>query len=121
MRCGLLLWIGCLLGIAGPALAGELDRTFPASPEGTLVIASELGSVDLITHDRPEVRIEAISRGVGASGVRFATHSVGDAIVLEAESEPWLELMRSIPGVRIRAWVPVDFPVELRGGIRAIP
>jgi hypothetical protein len=108
--------LACLLVLATPANAEELERTFTAKGHGKLTIELDRGSVAVFTHDAPEVRVQARSRGVGASSVRMVTRQQGDDVVLRAEPEPWLALMRSRPGVRVRAWVPADYQVEVRGG-----
>lgn len=103
-----LLWL-----TASPALAGDLARSFAAGSGGRLVIALDFGSVDVVRHDGDEVRIEATSRGVGASGVRFAAHSDGSDVFLAGDAEPWVHFMHSQPGVRVRAQVPEDYRVEV--------
>lgn len=110
-----LLAVGCALALALPASGDELEGTFPVTNDGTLWIELERGSVAVFTHDAPEVRIEAHSRGVGASNLRMVTRQQGSDVMLRAEPEPWLALMRSRPGVRVRAWVPAGYQVEVRG------
>jgi hypothetical protein len=111
-RCVLL---GFALLLAGPASGGELERTFPLGAGGKLVIALDFGSVAVLAHEDVEtVRIQALSRGVGASGVHFAGHAEGEDVFFEGDAEPWLEYLQSAPGVRVRAWVPPQTRVTVR-------
>jgi hypothetical protein len=108
---------------SGAAGAEDLDRSFAASSSGRLVIALEFGSVDVVRHDGDRIHLEAVSRGVGASGVRFAARSDGDDVYLESDAEPWVRWLQTAPRVRVRARVPrgvqvrVDAPsrVEVSG------
>jgi hypothetical protein len=108
--------LACMLVLAMPANPEELERTFAAKEPGKLTIELDRGSVAIFAHDAPEVRVQARLRGVGASSVRLRTRQQGGQVVLQAEPEPWLALMRSRPGVRVRAWVPAHYQVEVRGG-----
>ena len=104
-----------LLGLvlAAPAWGGELDRSFEAAEGGRLVIALAFGSVAVRIHDEPTVRIAAVSRGVGASSVRFDAHTEGRDVFFRGTAEPWVAWMNSAPGVRVEAWVPRGYRVEL--------
>jgi len=99
--------------LAMPAWAGDLARSFEASSGGRLVIALDFGSVDVVRHDGGPVRLEAIARGVGASGVHFGARADGPDVYLRGEAEPWVRWLRSAPGVRVRAHVPRGYRVEL--------
>jgi hypothetical protein len=59
------------------------------------------------------VRIEAQARGVGASGVHFDAHADGRDVVLTGRAEPWVAFLRSTPRVRVRAFVPAAWTVDL--------
>ena len=102
--------------LAMPAGAEELSQRFAAKPAGKLTIELERGSVAVFAHEAPEVRVEARARGVGASSLRLQTQETPDEVLLTAQPEPWLALLQSRPGVRVRAWVPADYAVEVRGG-----
>lgn len=110
-----LISVGCALAFALPVGAGEFEGTFPVTTAGTLTIELERGSVAVFAHDAPEVRIEAHTRGVGASNLHLVTRQQGSDVVLSAQPDPWLSLMRSRPGVRVRAWVPAAYRVEVHG------
>lgn len=101
------------LVLAAPAWGGELDRSFAAADGGRLVIALAFGSVAVRIHDEPTVRIAAVSRGVGASSVRFDAHTEGRDVFFRGTAEPWVAWLASAPGVRVEAWVPRGYRVEL--------
>jgi hypothetical protein len=111
-RIGLL---GLLLGIAMPSWGGELDRSFAVGGGGKLVIALDFGSLALHSHDGDTLRIEALSRGVGASGVHFDAYAEGEDVFFQGDAEPWLAHLHSSPGVRVKAWVPRGTTVMLSG------
>ena len=116
MRTALALLLGTAVGLVAPAWGGELDRTFPVGSGGKLVIALDFGSVALHAHDEDTVHIEAVSRGVGASSVHFDARTEGETVILEGSADEWVHWLQSHPGVRVRAWVPADYPVEIDGG-----
>jgi hypothetical protein len=102
------------VGLAVTAGAGELDRTFSADQVRTVTIAVELGSVAVRTHDGDQIRLEAVSRGVGASSVHFDARAEGRELVLTGAAEPWVAWLATAPGVRVRAWVPRSTAVRIR-------
>jgi hypothetical protein len=106
--------LGLAVGLAGVASADELDRTFPVAGGGTLRIALDFGSVAVEPHDGNEIRVEAISRGIGASSVHFDARAVGSDVVLTGAAEPWVACLQSSPGVRVRAWVPRETGVQIQ-------
>lgn len=101
------------LAFAGAAAAEGLDRSFPANEGGRLRIALDFGQVDVVPVEAEEVRIEAQARGVGASGVHFDARSEGGDVVLTGRAEPWVGFLRSSPRVRVRAFVPAAWSVDL--------
>jgi hypothetical protein len=102
-----------ILLLAAAAPAEDLIRSLPARPGGALHVVLALGSVEIRDAASPEVRVEARARGIGASAVHFATVQRGGDLVLTGSAEPWLDLLRSGPGVRVRIWVPRDLSVEV--------
>ena len=109
-------WIPCLAALAAlaPAVgasADDLRESFRAARDGRLVIALEFGSVDVVRHDGDRVQLEAVSRGVGASGVHFDARSDGGDVYLASDAEPWVRWLQSRPRVRVRARVPRDVQV----------
>lgn len=107
--------LACLIVLALPAHGQQLSERFAAKPAGKLTIQLERGSVAVYPHDAAEIRLEAHTRGVGASSLRLEARERDDEVLLVAQPEPWLALLQSRPGVRVRAWVPADYAVEVQG------
>jgi hypothetical protein len=108
----LIALVACLALATGAGAEG-LDQSFPASEGGRLRIALDFGQVDVVTVEAEEVRIEAQARGVGASGVHFDARAEGRDVVLTGRAEPWVAWLRSTPRVRVRAFVPSAWAVDL--------
>lgn len=111
----LLLVTGASILFAAPAWGdpGELTQRIPVSDGGTLYVELDHGRVDVLAHDASEVRIEARARGLGASAVHFDLRAAGNDVVLTGIHEDWLEWMSTTPTVRVRAWVPRDYQVQV--------
>jgi hypothetical protein len=108
-----------LVGLAvliasGAASASEFSRELAAAPGGTLRIAIERGSVDVLCHDSEAVRVEAETRGVGASSIHFELLPDGADLVLTGATDEWLAWLQTGPTVRVRAWVPRHYAVDVR-------
>jgi hypothetical protein len=101
------------LALTAASGAEGLAQSFPASEGGRLRIALDFGQVDVVPVEAEEVRIEAQARGVGASGVHFDAHADGRDVVLTGRAEPWVAFLRSSPRVRVRAFVPAAWAVDL--------
>jgi len=114
LRC-IIAFLALGIGYAFAASAGaeSLDQSFPASEGGRLRIALDYGQVDVVPVDAEEVRIEAQARGVGASGVHFDARTEGRDVVLTSRAEPWVAFLNSTPRVRVRAFVPAAWAVDL--------
>lgn len=111
LRSILLTLLG--LALAAPAWGGEFDRSFEAADGGRLVIALGFGSVSVRTHDEATVRIAAVSRGVGASSVHFEARAEGADVFFRGSAEPWVGWLHTAPAVRVEAWLPRGYRVEL--------
>jgi hypothetical protein len=98
---------------SSPAAAGELFQSFPAGPNGTLVVSLDRGEVEVVAHDEREVRIEAVSRGLGAGGVHFEAAADGKQVRLTGSDESWLHWIAPGPSVSVRIHVPPDFAVRV--------
>jgi len=111
----LLLATGASILFGAPAWAdpGELSQRIPVSDGGTLYVELDHGRVDVLAHDASEVRIEARARGLGASDVHFDVRTAGNDVVLTGSHEDWLEWMSTTPTIRVRAWVPRDYQVQV--------
>ncbi|MFQ5415601.1 MAG: hypothetical protein ACE5FL_01000 [Myxococcota bacterium] len=115
-----LLTIAIALLCAAPAVADGLVWTIPVSGNGELEIALDLGDITVLSHDAEEIRIEAVTRGLGASSVRFDVERRVDGVTLKESHEPWIEWMNVGPSVTVRAWVPRDCKVAIHTSARAI-
>lgn len=111
---GLLGAIALLGGIAASqAGAQDFERTVPADPGGTLLIELTTGSIEVETHERAEVQIDARASGWASRAMRFALEQDDDEVRLTGSRSSWLPGLG--PGrVRVRARVPLRFNVDLR-------
>ncbi len=106
--------------LPGAVSADEFVERIPAASPGVLRIDLDRGRVDVAVHDAREVRLEAMSRGVGAAAVHFEVQEENGTIVLVGHGDSWLDFIKTAPMVRVQAWVPHDFAVEIttdRGSI----
>jgi len=110
----LLAPLALAVGLAVSAEAGKLDRTFPAAGAEIVTIALDFGSVAVLTHESDQIRLEAVSRGVGASSIHFDARAEGHEVVLTGAAEPWVAWLATAPGVRVQAWVPRNTAVTIR-------
>ena len=110
---GVVLALGPALTAAGDPGKLALSIPVPAEQTGTLYVELDRGRVDVVPHDASEVRIEAQARGLGASSVHFQLRQDGNDVVLTGRGEEWLAWMQSGPSVRVRAWVPRRYTVEI--------
>ena len=97
-----------LTACAGPSL----EETIPVSRGGTLVIELERGSVEISSHDADEVRIEARARGWDSGRFEFELSRDGNDVQLVGEVRLLAILLLDLD-VRVRAWVPREYSVEL--------
>src|SRR5262245_1670350 len=110
---GLAVTVAAMLA-AGVASAYEFARELAVAPGGTLRIALDRGSVDVLTHDSDAVRVDALARGVGASSVHFELAPEGDNVVLTGATDAWLAFLETGPTVRVSVWVPRLYGVDVR-------
>ncbi|MEE8398735.1 MAG: DUF4097 family beta strand repeat-containing protein [Desulfobacterales bacterium] len=119
-----LLGIGIFM-VGQPAFASQetLERTFEVSPGGELAIRSDRGSIEIISGEDSEVRIEVIPRGdlqdVADIEDEFDVHfdQSGNRVSLDIESHRrgifrWFGWNRA--KLHIRARVPSQFSVDLK-------
>jgi hypothetical protein len=120
MRSALLL-LALLLVAPAAARADGLEQSIALAPGERLRIELARGDVDVFTHERGEVRIEARARGLGASGVEFFVVREPGCVVLRSRSERWIDWLASGPSVSVRAWVPRHqaLAVETSGHVAA--
>lgn len=108
-----LLGVLMALALGSGARSDELERSFPAADGGHLRIALDFGQVELVPVEAEVVRIEARSRGVGASGFHFDAVAEGGDVVLTGRAEPWVAWLRALPRVQVRAFVPSSWAIDL--------
>jgi hypothetical protein len=72
--------LALLIGLAASsARAEDFERRVPVEPGGTLEVELSTGSIEVETHDLPEVEIDARTSGWAAGGMRFALeHEAGE-------------------------------------------
>ncbi len=99
---------------AAVASADGFSREVAVAPGGTLRIALDRGSVDVLAHDAQAVRVDALARGVGASSVHFELAPEGDDFVLTGASDAWLTWLETGPTIRVSVWVPRGYAVDVR-------
>lgn len=111
-----LRWLAALapLLLATPASADQFyGERIPVSEGGTLRIVLDRGDVEVTSHDAPEVRIEALARGLGASSMAFQVRVDGREVLLTGRDAAWLAWISGGPHVNVRVWVPRRFTVEV--------
>jgi hypothetical protein len=97
----------------------RLDRAVPVEEGGTLYVDLDRGTVEITSHDAPEVRVQASSRGWASAMCCFTLSRQGRDVQLDGDVDGWLPGW-FVPGLRmeVRAWVPRRYSVEVtsRGG-----
>lgn len=98
--------------------ADWLEESVPVEAGGTLYIGIDGGSVSVVSHAASEVRIEAEARGWGAGMVIFSLERRGNDVEFDGDIDAWFPLRLLGPRLRVRAWVPPEYSVEVesRGG-----
>jgi hypothetical protein len=76
-----------------------------------LVIALDFGGIAVRAHGANTVRIEALSRGIGARGVHFDAH--GGDVYIVGEAKEWVGFLQSTLSERVRARVLRSYQVEI--------
>jgi hypothetical protein len=100
-----------LLAIALPASADPFSGSLRALKAERLRIEIDRGSVDVFTHADASVHVQADSRGLGASSVRFELVREGRDVVLRARTEEWLEWLSEGPRLNVVVWIPEHLEV----------
>lgn len=107
------LCVGFALGYAAEAAADTLDTRRPAPAAGVLRVDLDFGSVRVVSHDAPDVRVEARSRGLGSSAYVFALSETEGVLTLTGRAQEWVAFLAHTPAVEVRAWIPASFAVEI--------
>lgn len=98
-----------ILGLASPALADtDFSQTVQVMRGGTLEIDLDRGSIEVETHTREEVAVDAYSSGgMFGSGMRFELSSDGANAELSGEGRGFLS-----GNARVRVRVPREYSLE---------
>jgi len=120
MRSGL---VAMLVGVwLAPAVAAAFEEVIPAEPGGSLVVDMDLGEglrpdpgfLELASHDADEIRVVAEADGWASWGVSFTLEAGGPAARLDVRVGGATSWMFGGPRVRVRAWIPREFSVDIR-------
>ena len=95
--------------LAGSALADDYEESIPVEPGGTLRIDLAGGSIDVETHDRDRVDIDARIQG----GVEIQVERVGNDVEVTGHATGVFGFL-SFGRVRVHARVPERFHLDLR-------
>lgn len=93
-----------------------LEERIPVEPGGTLYVDLDRGSVEVDSHDQPEVFVQASARGWSAGMVLFSIERSGSDIQLDGSIDHWMPSLLGRPKVEVRCTVPYDFSVEVETG-----
>ena len=106
-------------------LAADVQETFQVADGGTLEVDSKIGSIQVEPQGSGEVRIEIEISGSNQDEVSFDLSQRGDTILVKGDysgSSSWFGWGDRRPKVKIRAWVPERFDLDLdtSGGAIAV-
>jgi hypothetical protein len=112
-RVAALAWLAALS--PAPAGAKDFEKRVPAEPGGELRVELDAGSVVLESHDREEVRVNAIAAGAGSGRLDFQLEAREGRVTLKGRgSGGWLPSLIGGPHVRVHIRVPEEFSVDVR-------
>jgi hypothetical protein len=90
-----------------------VEESIAVEPGGTLYLDLDGGQVWVRTHAENRVRIRASARGWSASMVDFVVEEVGNDVQFDASIDGWLPFLLGRPRIRVQAWVPEHYAVEV--------
>ena len=95
-----------------------LEERIPVEPGGTLFIDLDRGSVQVRSHDASEVYVQADARGWAAGLVSFSVTKHENDVEFDGSVDGWFPNLLGQPRIRVRAYVPREYSVEIetRGG-----
>ena len=117
-RIAILGLIALLLATA--AAAKDFEQRVAAQSGGRLRVDLDSGSIVIESHDRDEVRVDALAAGVGAGRLDFKLSAQGGEVRLEGRPRGWMPDVLGSPQVRVRVRVPSEFSLDIRTGGGAI-
>jgi hypothetical protein len=95
------------------AAAGELRQSVRVESGGTLEVDLDGGSIEIETHDEPEVRVEARARGLGAMSFELTTDGLDARLIGKQGS--WIPFLGG-GRARVHVRVPEVYSVDVRTG-----
>jgi len=113
-RIAILGLVAALLPAA--AAAKDFERSVAAGERERLRVDLDSGSIVVESHDREEVRVDALAAGVGAGRLDFELSAEGDDVVLKGRPRGWMPSLLGSPHVRVRVRVPSEFSLDIRTG-----
>lgn len=93
-----------------------LEERIPVQPGGTLYVDLDRGHVEVDSHDRPEILIQASARGWSSGMVLFTVEKAGSDVQLDGSIDHWMPSLLGRPRVEVRCTVPREFAVEVETG-----
>jgi DUF4097 and DUF4098 domain-containing protein YvlB len=113
--------LGLITALLAPAAAAkDFEQRVAAQAGGRLRVNLDSGSIVIESHDREEVRVDALAAGLGAGRLDFELSVQGDDVRLEGRPRGWMPDVLGSPHVRARVRVPSEFSVDIRTGGGAI-
>ena len=93
-----------------------LEERIPVEPGGTLYVDLDRGSVEVRSHDRDEVWIEANARGWSSGMVLFTVERSANDVQIDGSIDHWMPSLLGRPRIEVRCAVPTEFGVEVETG-----
>jgi hypothetical protein len=114
-----------ILGLIATLLAAsaggkDFEQRVAAQAGGRLRVDLDSGSIVIESHNREEVRVDALAAGMGAGRLDFELSAEGDEVTLKGRPRGWMPAVLGSPHVRVRVRVPSEFSVDIRTGGGAI-
>ncbi len=106
--------------LAASAAGKDFEQRVAAQAGGRLRVELDSGSIVIESHDREEVRVDALAAGMGAGRLDFEFSAEGDEVKLKGRPGGWMPAVLGSPHVRVRVRVPTEFSVDIRTGGGAI-
>ncbi len=110
---GTALGVAILVCLAPSALAKDYEDRIGAQPGGRLRVDLQSGSVEVESHDEPEVQVDAHVGGVGSRSLDFELTGNGVDVSFSASVRGWAHLLGGAR-VRVRLKVPERYDVDIR-------
>lgn len=103
-----------ILGSQAPsAIAKDYEDRIAARPGGRLQVDLASGSVEVESHDKNEVRVDAQVGGVGARSLDFRLSGNGVDVFFSADVGGWAQLLGGTR-LRVRLKVPEHYDLDIR-------